>query len=205
VPLAAILAAAGEFQDRLLTLCTRNSAAYKGIYALTMRGGCRDWMKNHELSMASFFDYKVDIHHVFPKAWCAANGVDRNRRESVVNKTALSSVTNVRIGGRSPATYVGLVESTAGISSPAFDEILRSHLIEPAALRAADFDTFFSARTEALLELIGEAMLKAPVRADQATAAESEAPGNFDAEQDELDDDAVVASKASNDGILVTV
>src|SRR3712207_7717142 len=56
-----------------------------------------DWMKDHELSMASFFNYRVDIHHIFPKAWCATNKIDRNRRESIVNKTALSSATNIRI------------------------------------------------------------------------------------------------------------
>jgi hypothetical protein len=57
---------AGFREQRLLTLRTRNSAAYKGIYALLMRQGGRDWMKNQALSMATFFNYKIDIHHIFP-------------------------------------------------------------------------------------------------------------------------------------------
>jgi hypothetical protein len=91
-------------EERLLTLRTRNSAAYKGIYALLMRGGGLDWMESKELRMAVFFKYKVDIHHIFPKAWCIKNDVDDLRRESIVNKTALSRATNIKIGGRSPAT-----------------------------------------------------------------------------------------------------
>jgi hypothetical protein len=40
------------------------------------------------------------------------------------------------------------------------DEILRSHLIDPLALRADDFDRFFEARSEALLAKIEKAMGK---------------------------------------------
>src|ERR1019366_6414002 len=104
-------------ENRLLTLRTRNSAAYKGIYALLMRDGCRDWMKNQALDMAAFFNYKIDIHHIFPKAWCEKNKIDALRRESIVNKTALSRETNIKIGGRSPATYVVALESSSGIRS----------------------------------------------------------------------------------------
>jgi hypothetical protein len=52
---------------RLLTLRTRNSAAYKGIYALLMRNGCMDWVLRERMDYAAFFEYAVDIHHVFPK------------------------------------------------------------------------------------------------------------------------------------------
>ena len=88
--------------SRLLTLRTRNSAAYKGIYALLMRDGCLDWQKHKPISLASFFDYRIDIHHIFPKAWCDndKHDVDVARRESIINKTAISFDTNRSIGGR---------------------------------------------------------------------------------------------------------
>ena len=40
------------------------------------------------------------------------------------------------------------------------DEILRSHRIDPAALRVDDFESFYSARADALLDIIEDAMGK---------------------------------------------
>ena len=38
------------------------------------------------LDMATFFNYKIDIHHIFPKAWCEKNWIDPLHRESIVNR-----------------------------------------------------------------------------------------------------------------------
>lgn len=178
-------------EDRLMTLRTRNSAAYKGVYALLMRDGCRDWMKNHALDMATFFNYKIDIHHIFPKAWCEKNQIDALRRESIVNKTALSRDTNIKIGGRSPAAYVLALETSSGISPSELDDILRGHAIDPEPLRLADFDSFFAARARALLGLIETAMGKPAVRAGVSSETEGDDPGLFNAESAEEDPDLV--------------
>jgi hypothetical protein len=178
---------------RLLTLKTRNSAAYKGVYALLMQSQCVDWIKHKPMSMASFFNYKIDIHHIFPKDWCAKNGVDHNRQESIVNKTAISFDTNRIIGGKSPAKYVGVLESRAGVDSAVMDAVLRTHLIDPVALRAADFEGFFSQRRAALIRLIGEAMGK-PVVEEASEALEA---AQYESEDDELSDDDVIAEQAS--------
>ena len=174
-------------EQRLLTLRTRNSAAYKGIYALLMRNGSPDWMKAEPMNMATFFSYQVDIHHIFPKAWSEKNGIDTARRESIVNKTAISRTTNISIGGRSPAEYVTTLEKKAGVTSEQLDDILESHEINPAALRAADFDAFFADRKERLLKLISEAMAKEAIReiieVERATA-------DYEDEPEELEDGA---------------
>jgi hypothetical protein len=170
---------------RLNTLRTRLSAAYKGVYALLMRRDCHDWVKRQPLNMAGFFDYQVDIHHVFPKAWCVRNGIDDNRRESIVNKTPLSYETNRSIGGRSPAEYMPMVEAKAGVRSDDLDRIVETHLIDPSFLRAADFDSYFAARKETLLDLIAEAMGKAVVRddiTDQVELYEDEEPDEPESE-----------------------
>ncbi|MFC0532819.1 GmrSD restriction endonuclease domain-containing protein [Phytohabitans kaempferiae] len=176
-----------SFQSsRLLTLRTRNSAAYKGIYALLMREGCMDWIYQQQLNIASFLELNVDIHHIFPKAWCDRVKVDRAKRESIVNKTALSAKTNRRIGGRSPADYVTKIEAAAGISGRDLDAILATHLVDPAALRAADFEAFFAARREHLLALIGEAMGK------KVMDAEAESPAAFEDEAEDPTDSELV-------------
>ena len=151
-----------EFAEaRLLTLRTRNSAAYKGIYALLLREGARDWMTGEESSIQSYFDEHIDIHHVFPQGWCRENGIESTRCDSIVNKTPLTARTNRRIGGDAPSAYLERIE----VPRDGLDEFLRTHLIDPAHLRANDFDGFFAARQSALLGVIREVMGK-PIAPD---------------------------------------
>jgi len=180
------------YENRLMTLRTRNSAAYKGIYALLMRKGGRDWMKNKALNMAAFFNHKVDIHHIFPKAWCIKNGIDELARESIVNKTALSRETNIKIGGRAPDQYLTRVEKAAGLAPDVLDGILRSHAIEPDHMRSSDFDAFFDARWEALLILAESAMGKPTVRNEDS----SDDSSSYDVEADEAEDDIELEDEA---------
>jgi hypothetical protein len=141
-------------QDRLLSLRSRNSAAYKAIHALLMTRGCRDFISGKGFELMTFYNDKVDIHHIFPQKWCKAAGIDSKVFDSIVNKSPLSKRSNVLIGGDAPSVYLKRIESKHGISSDQLDEILRSHLIDPQFLRADDFDGFFQARIKALSELI---------------------------------------------------
>ncbi|MBC3641012.1 hypothetical protein H8J56_28050, partial [Klebsiella sp. Kps] len=77
--------------------------AYKGIAALLLGGGARDWMEDKALDKVQYVDLAVDIHHVFPQKWCNDNGIDDERRESIVNKTTISARTNRAIGGVAPS------------------------------------------------------------------------------------------------------
>lgn len=176
-------------EQRLVTLRTRNSAAYKGIYALLMRGGCRDWLKAMHLHMATFFDWQIDIHHIFPKAWLAKTDIDAVRRESIVNKTALSRTTNITIGGRAPSEYLGTIQARTKLSDGDIDAMLLTHAIEADHLRHDDFDSFFGARAEALLEIIEGAMGKAPIREEHMAP---ETIGEYEAEADDEDDEPSV-------------
>ena len=142
-----------EFAEtRLLTLRTRNSAAYKGIYALLLRERARDWMTGEESSIQVYFDESVDIHHVFPQQWCRENGIEAERCDSIINKTPLTARTNRSIGGQAPSEYLEYIE--AKVPRDKLDEYLRTHLIDPAHLRDDDFDGFFAARQSALFHVI---------------------------------------------------
>ena len=151
-------------ETRLLTLRTRLSAAYKGVYALQMRGGCKDWLYDKDIDHASYNEMSVDIHHIFPKKWCETHAIDDARRESIVNKTPLGRKTNILISANSPSIYVPMLEERSGLTPDAMDSLLRGHHIDSITLRGADFDTFFSARLEALVALIESAMGKPVVR-----------------------------------------
>ncbi len=148
---------------RLLTLRTRNSAAYKGLHTLLLRDGGQDFRTGEPVDAQVYFDDKIDIHHVFPKNWCKTQGIGAGHYESIVNKTPLAARTNRIISDKAPSAYLSGIQKSAGISEARMDEILSSHVIEPSSLRADDFDAFFKVREQVLLERIEKAMDKAIV------------------------------------------
>lgn len=141
-------------ESRLHSLRTRNAAAYKGIYALLLENQARDWMEDKRFDLVQHRELAVDIHHIFPKKWCAEHDIDDECRESIINKTAISARTNRSIGGRAPSLYLPLIERNAQISAEQVDEVLASHLIDASSLRNDDFEGFFSDRREKLLQLV---------------------------------------------------
>ena len=147
----------GVQAGRLLTLRTRNSSAYKGIYALLMRDGGCDFRTGEPIEAQTFFDDAIDLHHVFPGKWCKdvkPTAIDPAIYNSIINKTAISARTNRKIGGDAPSKYLPALEHAARIESWRMNEILASHCITPEYLRTDDFWGFYAARAEALLQRI---------------------------------------------------
>jgi hypothetical protein len=177
---------ANFFQSRLHSLRTRNSAAYKGVYALLMAQDTRDWMLNQAFDKAAFLSMQVDIHHIFPKAWCLKNDIDDERRESIVNKTPLGKKTNIRLSGHAPSIYIKSLEDKVGISPDDLDKIIGAHQIDTATLRADNFGAFFLARRESLSKLIESAMGKQVAR-DLETGAALETSAAFEPEPEPED------------------
>lgn len=167
-------------ESRLHSLRTRNAAAYKGLYALLLGRGARDWMTDRALDKAQYASLAVDIHHIFPQHWCVLHGIDDERRESIVNKTAIAYDTNRAIGGAAPSRYLDGIERRAQIGAERLDALLEGHLVPAEHLRADDFDAFFAERRERLCRLVEEAMGK-PVQRDVDEGAAQEASDRFEA------------------------
>lgn len=146
--------------SRLYSLQTRNSAAYKGIYALLMRDGGLDFISGDTITDQVYFDDKIDIHHIFPRKWCTDNNLARRDWNSIINKTAISAKTNRTIGGNAPSEYLEKIRKKAKQSEEELEEILMSHVIDPELLEANDFNGFISKRRDALLERIQNVMGK---------------------------------------------
>ena len=176
---------------RLLTLRTRNSAAYKGVYALLLREGARDWMTGEESSIQSYFDESIDIHHIFPQKWCGEHGIEPARCDSIVNKTPLTARTNRSIGGRAPAEYLARITAD-GVPRDVLDGYLRSHLIDPAHVWSDDFDRHFRARQSTLLDAIRIVMGK-PIGSDDV-----EEPDDAPAEFELVQEDSLVSEDATS-------
>lgn len=147
--------------DRLKTMRMRLSAAYKGMNALLMLEGARDFRTSQKFENTVFFGENVDIHHIFPKNWCKVQKIDPKIYDSIINKTPLSYRTNRIIGGVAPSEYLRKLEVGSAevppIESAALDRYLRSHLIDPELLRADDFDGFMAERQRRLADLIESA------------------------------------------------
>ena len=149
-----------QFQaERLLTLRTRNSAAYKGLFVLQLKNGARDFLTGDKIDVNVYLGLAVDIRHIFPRNWCDKNEIDRGVANCSVNKTAIAARTGLGIGGRNPSTYLAWIEKE-GVNSQALDAFLGTHGIDPVALRQDDFETFFNKRFEWLVSQVAAAMGK---------------------------------------------
>lgn len=150
-----------QFQaDRLLSLRTRNSAAYKGLHALQMKQGARDFRTGQLIDVHAYMEDAIDIHHIFPANWCYSNEIEGKIYNSIINKTAIDAHTNRRIGGNAPSSYLARLESNDGIEPQKLDGLLRTHNIDPVTLRRDDFGEFFNQRFESMLRLVEDAMGK---------------------------------------------
>lgn len=178
-------------QERLRSLRGRISAPYKAVTALLLRHECRDFVHGEPTDLMGYFNNDIDVHHIFPRKWCTAKKIPVKVFDSIINKTPLSKESNIRIGGDAPSVYLKKIEEKTGVGSDDLDEILRTHLIDPVALRADNFDAFYQSRMEALSELIGNAMGKAVV----ADAGTDEPESDLDTDlEDDLESEFALAS-----------
>ena len=161
-PLPRTVADANFVSTRLLTLRSRLSAAYKGVNVLVLRDGSRDFFWKATIQELDFEEVALDIHHIFPKAWCEERGIKPAIFNSILNKTPISYKANRMIGGRAPSAYLVAIQGhrQVGLSDDQMNHILDTHLIDPQYLRADDFEAFCRAREKRLLEMIERAMGK---------------------------------------------
>jgi len=132
-----------------------------------MREGAKDFRSGQGYDITVFFDEGVDIHHIFPEAWCKSQKIDEKVYDCVLNKTPLGYRTNRIIGGVAPSKYLAKLEAgktnaRGQVEDPplerdVLDAYLQSHCISPSHLRADDFEGFMAERRKALLELIAKA------------------------------------------------
>ena len=155
--------------SRLHTLKTRNSAAYKGVYALLMDDGTKDWLSATKIDFSTYFSESVDIHHIFPVAWCERNKINRSDYDCIINKTPLSGRTNRIVSGEAPSKYLIRIQKHSGVDTAEFQSILKSHVLSHEFLYSDNFHGFFNDRKEQILQRIEKAINKTIPRGDAVT------------------------------------
>ena len=152
---------------RLLSLQSRLAAAYKGLTALLMQNGSRDFISGTPIDINTYFNNAIDIHHIFPRAWCEktiqpdGKKLPKEKWNSVVNKAPIAAGTNRYISGDAPSVYLKRIEKNKQVDRDNLDNFLTSHGIHPAILCSDNFQSFLQQRARFLLGLIEKATGKA--------------------------------------------
>ncbi len=128
--------------------------------ALILKAKALDFISGKEMDFTVFSDENIDIHHIFPKAYCEGQHYPWQKWNSVVNKTPLSYRTNRVIGGHAPSKYLVQIVKSGNVTESDLDMALESHLIAVQDIHADDFNSYFANRAKSLLKLIGAAMGK---------------------------------------------
>jgi hypothetical protein len=178
--------------DRLKTMRMRLSAAYKGVNALLMKEGAQDFRSGQKFDHTVFFGENVDIHHIFPQAWCREQGIKPSVYDSIINKSPLSYRTNRIIGGVAPSKYIAKLEKgdskTPPIEPAKLNDFLFSHLIDPSLVRADSFEALMVDRQKRLLALIEKAMGKAAYVGDEREEGE-----DIEADEDTMEAELTIS------------
>ena len=178
--------------DRLRTMRSRLSAAYKGVNALLMKEGAKDFRSGQDFDHTVFFNENVDIHHIFPRDWCKKKGLPATVYDSIINKTPLSARTNRILGGVAPSDYLAKLEAgdkkTPPIVAANLDAYLSSHMIDVEALRTNAFYRFIAARQEALLQLIEQATGRQAYRGEATNEPSEDVLDDADLPSDDVAD-----------------
>ncbi|MGW5271346.1 GmrSD restriction endonuclease domain-containing protein [Streptomyces sp. NPDC004044] len=158
---------AAFLDDRLDTLTTRNSAAYKGVYALLIKQGAVDWyFTDSPIAPSQLVEHAVDVRLIFPKTWIAKNEPTwTTYATSIVNKTPLSLRANKSMSGP-PSAYLKTLSLESGMRPEWFEDVVATHLVDVSALHEGEFIRFYENRAKQLLELVMAAMGKRTVFRD---------------------------------------
>lgn len=139
---------------RLLTLQSRQSAAYKGLMALILGNHCKDFISGREMDFTVYKSENIDIHHIFPRSYCEKNNLPKEKWNSIVNKTPITYSTNREIGGVSPNEYLSKIEVKGQVDSLDLDNYLATHWIDVNSCRTNNFDSHIILRAKKLLDAI---------------------------------------------------
>lgn len=139
---------------RLLSLQSRQSAAYKGIMALILKNHARDFISGAEMDFSTYSNERIDIHHIFPKGYCMGQGYEKSKWNSIVNKTPISASSNREIGGVAPSSYLGKLEKKGSVLPSDLDDYVETHWIDHKLLRNDEFQNFMIDRAKKLLSVI---------------------------------------------------
>ncbi|MCY3798478.1 MAG: DUF262 domain-containing protein [Chloroflexi bacterium] len=153
-----------EEEYSILSVERASNIVYKAVMCLLALNGAKDF-RNYESITFS----QLDDHHIFPKAYLQATSIEpqlgltaTGTRNTIVNRTLISSQTNRAIGKKAPSEYL----SDKSIIDPGnVQNILARHFVDDAALRHLrqdNYPQFLKHRERAILSKIRSIFVDMP-------------------------------------------
>ena len=153
-----------EFNESRLLTATSESGVFRGLYALLMARGARDWRTGKPFTRETIGELLPRFHPVFPREFCLAVGADEQLADSVLNRTPMGRRTDVVMEANEPKRYLPRLQSKSLMDDAEFDAMLEGHEIRPADLLHSDWDAFIAYRRERFVGIIEYALDRAVVR-----------------------------------------
>lgn len=141
---------------KLLNPKKLQSAIYKGLVAIIFQNGAKDFIVGKNMDSSANYAEGIDMHHIFPKKFCDAQKISKDKCENISNKTLILAGTNKIIGGNPPSVYLEKIERKEKLSDEDLDEILEEHFIDAELCRADNFDAFLVDRAKKILNAVEE-------------------------------------------------
>lgn len=136
---------------RLLSLQSRQSAAYKGNNGHDPeepRHGFYFWCRDGPF----YLFQKKQIPPYIPKGYCVGQHYDKIKWNSIINKTPIAAASNREIGGVAPSAYLKKLEKKGSVSADVLDKYVESHWINHVLLRQDAFQDFIIDQSKQALE-----------------------------------------------------
>jgi len=144
-------------QGDLRQITPRQIGLYRGVMALILSQGTRDFYSGSTLTSTLINTGKVDDHHIFPRAFLEQNNLaTKEETDCVLNRTLIDTKTNQQISDKAPSIYMSQIMQSANGGEAA---ILDSHQIPSGStspLLTDDFPAFTMWREGKLEALIAQ-------------------------------------------------
>ena len=174
----------------LYSYTRRASQTYRGVLNLLAYAakGLHDWNSTQRMSLAIS---DLDDHHIFPSAYLASRpelDIDHDEAEqlvdSVVNRTLIPKLLNIKIGKRAPSNYLNEI---SGKSNSQLALCLSSHLVPEELMTDASRDNFFSSFLEERAQRIFGLIQQYAITPLSAMASAHGAPMSLNVDEPEHD------------------
>lgn len=165
------------FTESRLLSATADSGVYRGLFALLMARGARDWRTGKQFTPETYKELQPGFSPVFPPEFCAAIGVDPVLAQSVLNRTPMGIRTQAVIESNEPKRYLPRLQSKSLFDDAEFDAVIEAHEINPAHLLTSNWNAFLEDRKHRFLGIIEYSMDKPALRdasADHLPLAEAD-------------------------------
>ncbi|MDK7180221.1 DUF262 domain-containing protein [Corynebacterium riegelii] len=153
-----------EFRESRLLSANEDSGVYRGLFALLMARGARDWRTGKAFDEETVAELRPRFHTVFPPVYLQRMGVDVQASESVLNRTPMGRRTDVVIENNEPRRYLPRLQSKSLLDDAEFDAVIDGHEMHPQYLLASNWEAFEADRRSRFVGMIEYAMDKPVIR-----------------------------------------